>query len=369
MKTRLFICLLLLFLLPGCSEDRQIENQAFAVILGLDVNADGSLALTVQIPKPNGAGDQKQAEKYQYISASGQSFSEALELLKLSSPHHLNLTQVKMIVASESLAGRESFPTVLSELAETYTLYATSWFVVCGGKTDDFLHRQEALLAGGASSSLAAILEHHSRLGSIPFCTFADLYYHTNSVYSDPIAVYAAFPGDGSPIEEVPADVHPQGLPVEQSEGIIYSGGALFRDGVMVGRLTAGEMMFCSLLRGRIHELNCAIDEGAFYVQTAGRARLSYTLDQDPMRILYDQTLHVYPRSGQDDTTELEDWLKARIGEVVTKCQLVGVEPFAFSESAARTFPALKDWQAFDWRSRFGNAELMFELKLDLRKR
>ena len=73
-------------LLTGCSELDQVENLAFAVILGVDLTEQGEIEICIQVPKitsqqgEEGSGGSGSSDHLIY-SASGRNFDEALNLL------------------------------------------------------------------------------------------------------------------------------------------------------------------------------------------------------------------------------------------------------------------------------------------------
>ena len=106
--------LLLCALLGGCTQARQVESVAFAVILGADLTEDEGIELTVQIPKVGGGSTEAQDESsgpsdYLIASASGATFTDALMALEITVPRDLTLTQVKLLVVSDALARHEKF--------------------------------------------------------------------------------------------------------------------------------------------------------------------------------------------------------------------------------------------------------------------
>ena len=67
--------LLLCALLCGCTQARQVESVAFAVILGADLTDDEGIELTVQIPKAGGSAQEEQGAESgtsDYLIASAQ---------------------------------------------------------------------------------------------------------------------------------------------------------------------------------------------------------------------------------------------------------------------------------------------------------
>ena len=91
---KIAILALLCVLLSGCTQARQVESIAFAVILGADLTEDEGIELTVQIPKVGGASESEESSSgepsdYLIASARGATFTDALMALEITVPRDL----------------------------------------------------------------------------------------------------------------------------------------------------------------------------------------------------------------------------------------------------------------------------------------
>ena len=139
--------LLLCALLCGCTQARQVESVAFAVILGADLTDDEGIELTVQIPKAGGSAQEEQGAEsgtsdYLIASAQGATFTDALAALEITVPRDLTLTQVKLLVVSEALARHEKFFNFAESLAKLDQSCASAYFAVCRGDAGDFVRER-----------------------------------------------------------------------------------------------------------------------------------------------------------------------------------------------------------------------------------
>ena len=362
LKKPLAVCLALMLCLSGCSEARQVENQAFVVLLGLDRAAEDGIELTVQVPRIKGSEDGSEENgDFMVLTAVGRTFTEALEVCSIASPRRINLTQVKMIVVSEALAREERFPALLKEMAATYTLYSTSYFTVCEGGARAFIEREVPTFSADASTSLTALLEHHSSRGYIPRTTFAEVYYRTNSFYSDPVAVLAGGTADNAahgPADDAPAPIHPENVPATLENGNAFAGGALFRQGRFVGTLDAAEMTFVNLLLGRREEIILRTDAGSVRLFPSCKPKIHIDCKSNPMTISYAQRFTMESTTGTDDPEEVCAKIGEQIANLVLKCQRLGVEPFGMADRAAAQFLTTARWEEFNWLERFTSARV-----------
>ena len=135
----LVICLLLM---SGCTGLTQVEDLAFAIVMGVDVNDQNEIEVCLQIPKISGQrseeGSSGSSSELLY-AAGGKSFDEALTLLEWAIPRRLDLSQIKLIVISEELAADERFRQVADTIMATPRLYTAARLAVCSGSAKEFV--------------------------------------------------------------------------------------------------------------------------------------------------------------------------------------------------------------------------------------
>jgi len=366
------VCVMLCLIcavLTGCAVTGEVENQAYVLVLGVDEAQGGGIALTIRIPRigqgggdGGGDGEPGGAEPYLVISASGDSYAQALENLQWAVARELNLSHVKLLIASEALASDARFPGLISEIAETRHLYTTAGFIVCEGRAVDFIEGQETLLGSHLSSDIDAMFRHYFAHGYIPSATFADLYYATRSCYSDPVGIWG-FPDTGE--KPAAAVLEPEesrlNAATKTASSRQYLGAALFRRGALAGRLDASETLCLNLLTGRVNAFSFESGGRAWALSSALATKIDVRTDGDRPRIAVRVAL---TSADPGDPRALEDDLARSIGDTIAKCQRLGVEPFGFAERAAGRFPTLPEWLDYDWRSRFAQAEVSVAVRV-----
>ena len=187
--------LLCALLLSGCSEANEVENLAYALILGLDLTDDGQIRVCAQIPKITGKDDASDGSgdgSELVFSAEGDSFPEALSRLEWIVPRRLDLSQLQLVIVSEKMARSDRFAAAASSMMDTYRLYTAARLAVCAGEAKAFVEQETMLIGSRIATELTAMFENYTDSGYIPDVQFADVYYKTQSVYSDPVAIYAA---------------------------------------------------------------------------------------------------------------------------------------------------------------------------------
>ena len=362
---RMIPLLLLALLLGGCGVGDAVENQAYALVMGIDRLEGGALELTVRLPRigPSKSGDDSGKEgEYLLVSANGDDWDMALEALQWATPRELNLSQLKLLAISSELAGEPGFPELTRRVAATHHLYTAARLVVCEGSAKGFVTGQEVIMGARLSSEITAMFDHYAEHGYIPDATFADLCYTGMSIYSDPVAIWG-FPSDASAEEAKAAAalIRPErdlATRVETPAERNYLGAALFREGRCVGRLDARETLYYNLVAGRSRAFSYGYDGGSCTLTQTRGPRKSVQIDETGVRICLMLSYATIDPLTPDQTEAMEADLAEGIRTLISKCQEMEVEPFGFAQKAARRFLTIPEWLAFDWRARFAAAEI-----------
>ena len=361
--------------ITGCAANGEVENQAFALVLGVD-RVDGAIELTMRIPhigKSGESGDTNGgSEDYLVLSARGDSYAQALEHLQWSVERELNLSQLKLVIVSESLASEPGFAPLISSIAETRHLYTTSAFVVCEGSAREFIEGQETVLGTRLSSEIAAEFRHYAAHGYIPRSTFADLYYLSRSFYSDPTGIRGFIEsdksvesGDSTPASAViaadPDDVIRE---TDTASSRHCLGAVIFRDGVLARLLDARETLLLDLATGRVDSFVYSAGGNAYSLSSILRPKRRVRVSNGAVEIALTVRLASEARLPKEAVEPLKSSIANDIVTLIHSCQADRLDPFGFAERAAIHFPTFDDWLAFDWRERFAEASVSVEVTL-----
>ena len=358
-------------LLAGCGATTgEVENQAYALVLGIDRKETGDIELTIRIPRigHDGGGESEggnSGSPYLVLAAAGEDYPQALEHLQWTAARELNLSHVKLIVASEALASGEAFPALISQVAETRHLFTTAGFVVCEGRARTFIEGQEIILGSHLSGELSAMFRHYAAHGYIPRATFAGLYYATRSCYSDPTGIWGFMDAGEQPAAATITDdgdrLNRGTLTASARQ---YLGTALFREGRMVGRLTAGETLLLDLLTGRVDTFSYDVDGATCMLSTLTGPRRRVKLDGDALTLEAD----IFLTSEDSSDPALLDRAGAALSReteaLIRHCQSLGAEPFGFAAPAAARFPTYQRWIDWNWRAHFARAAVNIRVNI-----
>ena len=367
--------LLLAAFLGGCTQARQVESIAFAIILGADLTEEENIELTVQIPKIGGKSSESGQDQggggnsnYLIASARGATFTDALMALEITVPRDLSLTQVKLMVVSEELARHEKIFNFAESLAKLDQSCSSAYLAVCRDSAKEFVSKQEPVIGMRVSLGILAMFEHHRTRGYITGANFADFYYDGVSVFSDPVAILCATTKEGpdEPTSESSLeDIMPENVPAESENENEYVGTALFRDGLMVGELDGLETSLVNAVRGAPIFFGYSLDGFPISLQSHDISGLEIYEDENgTTRIGFTLRFNVIADLKSPPVEALKETLHADLLRLLEKCQTLGVEPFGFASHAATRFASLADWLEYDWPERFANAE--FDVDIDI---
>ena len=355
----LLALLALPFLLSGCGSTASLENRAYVLLLGADVTAEGGVALSAVVPRVGSASGQDKGSgdgsPYLTFSARGAGFVEALENLEWAVPRKLSLSHILLLALSEDAARSERCPALIDAIMQTRSLYAEARVAVCAGSAADFVQGMTPAVEPRLSSEFAAILARNAAKGYSAEASLADLYYAAHSDYGDAVSAWAGgapqAEGGGSPILVPDAD----GAGQTHGEAA-WLGGAAFREGRLALTLDARDCVCVGLASGSLKEVTLdSRGTAAALSVTGARHEVSWGAGGAKVRL----SISLTPRDAlsRQDAAALEDALAAAILSAMTRCQAAGVEPFGFTEVAARRFVTQGAWRQSGWRDAWRAAE------------
>ncbi|MCI6291172.1 MAG: Ger(x)C family spore germination C-terminal domain-containing protein [Eubacteriales bacterium] len=343
--------------LTGCSEVGYLEHQAYAIIIGIDREAEETV-LTVKFPQMTGAsGEKSGSDSYVTTESRGINFRQAMETLKLGIPRKLNLSATVLIVVSRKIAESGEIREITQFLISDHRLYSAAYFAVCQGDARSFVEAQEPSTGTRLSEGLKAMVKNGENQGIIPQSRLADVYYLMNSVYSDPLVMLCALKDEEGTVRE-PGDNLPRDVPVSYTGDNQYTGACALKDGKAAIYLTGLETIYANLLLGNASEFTCAMGERAAYVTLRRKPKIRVRREKDGAKVEIEMRFTGYDVAGELSAYELAEHLRGRMLELIGRCQAAGVEPLGFADQAAKGSATVEDWKKFNWAEQFPRAEI-----------
>ena len=386
MKRLAPLLLLSCLLLSGCSGGQEIESCLFVLSMAVDPAPGGNLTVTVKAlsgtqeatggassgggqPSAPDAGDaqsdglpssgpEEPEPGYIVMSATAPSCLRALTLLSATTPRTVNLSQLREIVISRTLAETDATLTILREIHAMYRANGEAVVVVTPDDAGDFIRRQRAILGVRLSKYLEVLFEHFSRLDVIPpGAHLASVIEAMESDIADAAVVYAAgntfdstlvLPG-APDTDRLPGHL-PRTSPAENE----YLGSALFSGPRMTGVLTGEETGLLCLMMGRQQQRTVVIDGTQYGTTVRTRVRRALGRADGALTVSVRMTLTRAAGEGGSPPGVIAAQIEQRCVGVLQKLQAASCDAVGFGRIAIRSAPDVPAWEARSWPEEYG---------------
>ena len=380
----LFFCLTL----SGCTGGQEIESCLFVIAMAVDAAPDGSLTITVKAlsgtqeavsgsgqtgsagSSSDGSEDGKNASGsdsameesepgYIVLSATAPSCLRALGLLSATTPRTVNLSQLREIVLSQTLAETDAALSILREIHSIYRANGEAVVVVTPQNAGDFIRRQHAILGLRLSKYLEVLFEHFRAIDIIPPSpNLSAVIAAMESKTIDAAAVYAA----GNDFDSMlvlqgtsDTDRLPGHLPRTAPANNEYMGSALFSGPRMTGVLTGSETGLLCLMAGKSGTRISVIDGAQYKTRLATRARRKIESD-GTLSVSLTLTLTLTAGEQQRTSGEIAADIERSCTSVLQKLQAASCDAVGFGRIAVRAYPDIPAWESADWDTRYPQA-------------
>lgn len=373
MKKRIFFLFLLgtCLLLSGCTGGQEIESCLFVLSMAVDPAPDGNLTVTVKAlsgtqeaaggaaspaPQPSilpaGTGLETQEPGYIVMSATAPSCLRALNMLSSTTPRTVNLSQLREVVISRTLAETDATLTILREIHSMYRANGEAVVVVTPDDAGDFIRRQHAILGVRLSKYLEVLFEHFSQMDTIPpNAQLASVITAMESSSIDATAVYAAgntftntiVLSGSADMDRLPGHL-PRTAPAENE----YLGCALFSGPRMTGTLTGEETGILCLIMGQAQRRATFI-EGSLY-RTNLPTRVRRRIDPDgTLSVRIAMNLRHIAGEAKHSGEEIAARIEREAVAVLLRLRAASSDAVGFGRIAIRKSPDIPHWEARNW--------------------
>ena len=399
MKRLALLALLLgsLFLLSGCGGGQEIESCLFVLSMAVDPAPEGNLTVTVkalsvtqdagpsdgssggassgaqvesgqaQNPQNSISGLEASEPGYIVLSATAPSCLRALSMLSATTPRTVNLSQLREIVLSRTLAETDATLSILKEIHAMYRANGEAIVVVTPDDAGDFIRRQHAILGVRLSKYLEVLFEHFSEIDTIPpNAQLASVISAMESDTLDAAAVYAAgnafdstlVLGDGADLDRLPGHL-PRTSPAENE----YLGAALFSGPRMVGTLTGEETGLLCLMMGKAQRRTAFIGNAQY--RTNLPTRVKRTIDGDgALHVRISMNLTRTAGEAEESEQEIAASIERQCVNVLLRLRAASCDAVGFGRLAIRRCLTVPQWEALDWPMLYGTLPVRVSVRV-----
>lgn len=277
---------------------------------------------------------------------------------------------MKLIVISQTLAQENQFPQIIANIAQTERLFTATKVAVCEGSAGEFVAAVRPYIGTRLSTDIEAMFEHYNDRGYVPESSLADLYYQTESVYSDPIVSYVMLSAEASQEKKdtesqaaFSQNIQDASDSYESEIPTRYLGAAAFSNGILRGVFSGEQTIFINLMRNELDSFRYEIGGQSLEFVPTRSVRMRIDTVSRPLRLIVDMELSYAAQERIPNEGDLKKALQDELTNVIKCAQQMNVEPFGFSERAAGKFLTISDWTNFDWKTLYSDAKI--EIKLD----
>lgn len=395
-----------LLLLCGCWDKHELEDNTYAILLGIDAAEGGDIVVTVAFPltqtegggldegMDNGSGN------YSVMSVKAPTLAAGLKLFdaKLSGP--LALYSVKTVVISQEVAESDALRQVFSSWRHE-EIRNTTGVLISECKAAEFIKariknspidplRQEELLLEQMNANA-----HYQSIQLLELLTALK----SNS--GDGIAMYGGVapeqPQDDKQnenSESANADIKepvkpgylPNEIPISAANVSRISGLAVFRGGTMAGILDSQEAQTYAMLTQNGAKTLLTVQDPlapehniAVEMQSDGNRKIHSTL-RDGVPVF---TMNIRlkcavesvqsgidysaPQNEQILTAHVRDICAARMTSLIAKTQQeYNADILQLGDKLARRFYTVGEWEQYNWPEKYQDAEIHLNLRMEI---
>ena len=355
-----FLLFLLLPLFTSCSFVT-LERQIYPICMSVDLDEENHFRIGVQAPRADGGTN----ASYEIITATGDTFHDAVQVLSAATPYPLNFSQIRLCLISYSMAAKTELRPLLRSILEMPTMRPGCYVSVALGSALDVMQYQQPDFGMRMSTHLSLLLDRMRRNHLLPDSTLSYCVRELGDGRCDLLIGVSAVNRSLLP-EEEKSTQHKEG---GQTQGGGEGGGKASPAAVM-GEPWSDAIVPSELLAGLLpHTSQNPVEYLGAAAVSDGRVSGLLTADevQLALRLMEEAKLRT-AREGEQLQLQLlvpaESPLadsKDAICDLMTTLQALHSDPLTFGCIASMGFWTDAAWEQYDFRSRYPTAEVVVE--------
>ena len=367
----IFLLFVLLCAVLSFRSGTDVEDQAFALNLGLDIDSDGMMLITLQMPASGKTEEQTTSGAggaYQVVQARGHTYHDALQVLGASIPRDVNFSQLLQIIVSRNLASDPSFPYVLEGVLSTLRIRQSASLAVARHSAAEIIENQQAFLGVRLSTDIQTTLDVFSEGGSVPESQLGQVQRLMDGAWRTAVVPYVGLNESGMQNPDSaagrPLDGVAGSLAYEGENEVEYLGAVLLDRTGMVGELTGMEMRFLAFVQGSMKQFIFRVDDAYYLVEQNFRPRLRVSRSWEAWTLQVEGGITAYPRSRERvGETRVSEAFAAEVLHVLEKLRDLGVDPVGFEGIAVRSSPTLDAWAQEGWERQYRDSSIEVSIR------
>lgn len=405
------ITLLLNIILTGCYDSIEIDDEVYALVIGIDKGINNKIILTIQYPVyksssggsegggKNGMGGQSSSNMVsgsiiQTIEAS--SILEGVDMFGMAISRRVSLLHAKMIVISEESA-KEGVGDYIAPLTRFRETRRTMHVTVVKGKAEDFIKENIATVGESLAKTIELMSTQSKNTAFFPESRFNNFYRGILSPYESAIAVYGGVnnfekltTNSQNADNSLPIDkgYFPGNLPRIGVAKREFAGMAVFNGDKMVGSLDSYETRYYLLVMGQYRRGVITIEDEekpgdgiSADIRIGRKPQMSSHFENGEPVIDVKIEIEcdigsIQSRINYEDLSKLNnlnkqinEHIKNEIQKLIEKTQKeFKADIFGFGHKVVDHFSTIQEWEEYNWLSHYPKAEVNVDVEVNIRR-
>ena len=386
----------------GCYDSKEVDDQVYPSLLGIDKGTFNKLRITIQYPTYMASLSQSSdaSNKSENILSGSNihvvespSIIEAQDLFQTEISRRVSYIHLKGIVISEDIA-KDGMGYLLSAMKKYRDIRSSASLMVSRCTAENFIKENISSIGSSLPKMIELHLSQGKKTNYFHLVSSIEFYRSMLSNYEESIATYVGV-NDMTSIDTPSTNPNP---PLNIGEGYVpgeiprngiakreFAGTAVFKGDIMVGFLDSYETRFYSLIRGKykngfmtIPDKNAPDKVMVFEVKTQKKPKIKVITDKDTAEINIELTLDADLHSIQSRTNyeslgmindlnnQLKNYLEDGIRKTILKTQNeFKSDIFGFGYAAVNNFLTIDSWEEYDWLSKYPKADCNLTLNVN----
>ncbi|AKN30091.1 spore gernimation protein GerC [Clostridium carboxidivorans P7] len=390
-------------LLTGCKDSSEVDDNVYAVVIGLDKGINNKVMVTIQYPvymqtngEGKGSGMGTNGSNANVHSVEGPSMLECINLMNMAISRRISLVHTKMLVISEDFA-KEGIGDFLSPLARFRGVRRTMFVVVTKGTAASFIQENKTNIGPSLTKSIELMMAQSKNTGFFPPENFHNFYRDILSNYGNSVAIYAGL-NEGKNIQleggkrksqlVIEKDINPGEMPRIGTSKREFVGSALFNGDKMVGSLNPYETRYTMMVKGQFRQGIMTIEDK----KSPGEGIIVSIRNGRPPKInarfengkpVVDINLNIEADIGavhsrinyeslnliENLNKQLQEEIKDGVEKVIEKTKKeYKTDVFEFGKKFAGYFPTIPEWENYHWLFHYPETKVNVNVVVNVRR-
>lgn len=394
-----FFIILVMFplILSGCWDKAELEESGYVAAIGLDKGSEKNIRITFQITNPKtipsgrAGGGGGNIPKSEIITVDAPSILTARDLITASTTRRVSLSHAKVVIVGEDFARDDKFFRYLEASLRDKEMRRVMTLIVSRESAEDFINANNPTLEDRMQKFYEFMSRRWKDTGYVPPRANLNRYMQrTEGGGSLFLAIYATTKKD-NPKEGADEGAYlPGEIDKEGGNPAELIGGAVFRNGKMIGTLNGNEMRLVSMLREKPETKNMLVTfidpiDNNYRIDAAiireKKTKVNLDIGDDNPRIHVEVPItmdilgipsFVNYAEDMDKQEILKNYLENYLAKISYKLiqktqeEFKG-DPFLWELCIRKKFFTFDEYEKYDWMQHYTHAKV--DVKFDIKIR